>query len=102
MRQVSAFRFTQSGLPLLVFLRVIFFPRFGSSRQVTFFFMNRFVVLVLEIFRFLLAALLMKLFRFLFVELRPSNQRVGIRPRLGLFMLCFHQPRGERCQFFFA
>lgn len=98
--QVCTLRFAQSGVVRLVLL----FRCFGFGCQMVFFFVffvNFFGMLFVEFFRFLFVKLFL-FFRFFLVELRLTRLSIGIRPGLRLLVLGFHQPRGKRCQFFFA
>jgi hypothetical protein len=103
-RQVRAFRFAQLLVMfrVLVFLFVFFFRLTGFLFRVqpaflraNFFSVGFLGVLFVKRFFFFLSFLL-------FVELRSAGERVRIRTRLCLFVLCFHQPRGKRREFLFT
>jgi hypothetical protein len=97
--QVGPFCFCQLGLWLfqapgsmcvrfLAFFRVSMF--LGS---VIFGRMNFFMCVLGKLFRFAFLFGCRFVVFFLNVKVRAANQRVGIRARLRLFMLCFDEPR---------
>jgi hypothetical protein len=99
MRQIGAFPFAQTRAIFLAFAGLARMARLCVNFLVVslvklfrFFFVYVMVfVLFVELFFF--TFLFGSFFRFFFIEVRPTRQRVGIRARLCLLVLGFHQSR---------